>query len=306
MHEVEVMAKVLDSLPPKHSTLITVWDSVPLADQKIGVLLERLIKEENRLNIEGEASSTFSAVSLSDRKSNKDKGYKKQDSRAQSKVECFYCKKKGHMAPSGELVSLGNNEQCKVTGSGTVMIDKWINGKWEEARIENVLLVPDIKRNLFSVGACAKKAYSVVFDEQHVILERQGQVQAVGTKQSNDIYRLHFRVKDHNKNEALVLSTDLRMKVTPFEAWNERKPELSRVRVFGAGAYVYIKKQFGKKMDKKAKKLILVGYQADSKNYTLWSPGTDKIIVSGDVVFIEDEEKSWTIKPETAKLQAWP
>ncbi|KAG7197214.1 hypothetical protein KM043_000131 [Ampulex compressa] len=188
------------------------------------MLLERLIKDENRLNIEGEATSAFFAVSLSDRKSNKDKRYKKQDSRAQSKVKCFYCKKKGNMArecykkqrdkqkeaekvkkntafvasvsqggnnklpvvlfckeepalnsmhagtiwltdsgatlymtyrrewltdfepTNGELVSLGNNEQCKVTSSGTVTIDKWINGKWEEARIEtNVLLVPDIK-----------------------------------------------------------------------------------------------------------------------------------------------------------------
>ncbi|KAG7189396.1 hypothetical protein KM043_018523 [Ampulex compressa] len=45
--------------------------------------------------------------------------------------------------------------------------------------------------------------------------------------------------------------------VTPFEAWNEKKPELSHVRVFGAGAYVYIGKQFRKKIDKKAKKLIL-------------------------------------------------
>ncbi|KAG7189394.1 hypothetical protein KM043_018521 [Ampulex compressa] len=98
MHEIAVMAKILGSLPPKYSTLITAWDSVPLTDQKIGVLLERLIKEENRLNIEGEVTSAFFAVSLSDRKSNKDKRYKKQDSRAESKVECFYCKKKGHMA----------------------------------------------------------------------------------------------------------------------------------------------------------------------------------------------------------------
>ncbi|KAG7199866.1 hypothetical protein KM043_014315 [Ampulex compressa] len=92
--------------------------------------------------------------------------------------------------------------------------------------------------------------------------------------------------------------------VTPFEAWNVKKPELSHVRVFGAGTYVYIQKQFRSKMDKKAKKLILVGYQADSKSYR--SPGTDKITVSRDVVFNENEKKNWTDKPETAKLQAWP
>lgn len=52
-------------------------------------------------------------------------------------------------------------------------------------------------------------------------------------------------------------------KMTPFKAWNKKKPELSHIRVFGkqawTEAYSYIDKQFRKKMDRKAKKLILVG-----------------------------------------------
>lgn len=207
MHDVEIMAKVLGSLPPKYSTLVTAWDSVPIAEQKIGVLLERLIKEENRLNVEGEVTSALSAISVSERKGkltkgNKDKRNKKYDNKGKSTVECFYCKKKGHMAREcrkkqrdkhretdkvsengafvatvtdkrsnelltaisreeiqvinslapediwitdsgasrhmtyrrewltefkpidGEVVSLGNSEQCRVTGSGTVMINK--------------------------------------------------------------------------------------------------------------------------------------------------------------------------------------
>lgn len=116
----------------------------------------------------------------------------------------------------GEVVSLGNSEQCKVTGSGTVTIDKWINGEWKPARIENVLLVPDIKRNLFSVGACAKIGYSVTFDEQYVVFERQGKMQAIGLKQPNDIYRMLFRAAvNHSRHEAYVTSTDLR-------TWHER------------------------------------------------------------------------------------
>lgn len=74
---------------------------------------------------------------------------------------------------------------------------------------------------------------------------------------------------------------------TPFEAWNKKKLELSHVRVFGAEAYSYIDKQFRKKMDKKAQKLMLVGYQAESTNYRLWDPETSKIIISRNVVFNE-------------------
>lgn len=103
MAEVEVMAKMLGSLLTKYSTLITTWDSVPIADQKIGVLLERLIKEENRLTIEGDTTSAFSAVSVGKQKrgssGSKDKRNNRQsENREKSKVECFYCKKRGHLA----------------------------------------------------------------------------------------------------------------------------------------------------------------------------------------------------------------
>lgn len=50
-----------------------------------------------------------------------------------------------------EVVSLGNGGQCKVMGNGAVLIEKLVSNKWQKARIEDVLPVPDIKRNLFSV-----------------------------------------------------------------------------------------------------------------------------------------------------------
>lgn len=46
-----------------------------------------------------------------------------------------------------------------------------------------------------------------------------------------------------------------------YEEWTGRKQALGRVRVFGSTAYAHIPKQFRKKLDDKAKKFILVGYQ---------------------------------------------
>lgn len=46
-------------------------------------------------------------------------------------------------------------------------------------------------------------------------------------------------------------------------------------------------KQFRKKLDDKAKKLILVGYQDESSNYRLYDPEKKTIIVSRDVTFNE-------------------
>lgn len=79
-----------------------------------------------------------------------------------------------------------------------------------------MLLVPDIKMNLFSVGACARKSYNVIFDEQSVMLMKRGKIQAVGHKQSNDIYKLFFKVNVQNSgNEANMSATNLRQ-------WHER------------------------------------------------------------------------------------
>lgn len=68
--------------------------------------------------------------------------------------------------------------------------------------------------------------------------------------------------------------------ITPYEMWMNKKPELSHVRVFRSDAYVYVDKQFRKKLDPKTKKMILVGYQAESTNYRLYDPRSRKIVSS--------------------------
>lgn len=94
--------------------------------------------------------------------------------------------------------------------------------------------------------------------------------------------------------------------VTPFEAWNKKKPELSHVKVFGTKAYAYIDKQFRNKMDKKANKLILVGYQSESTNYRLWDPETNKITISRNVVFDENIQSKSSDRSDAINVEAWP
>lgn len=111
----------------------------------------------------------------------------------------------------GDTISLGDNEECAVTGEGTVIVDRLINGIWREACIENVLYVPDIRKNLFSVGTCTSRGYLVIFREDDALVTRDKQVIAIGAKQSNEIYRLFFRTKiSTSTNEANVSTTSLK------------------------------------------------------------------------------------------------
>jgi len=52
-----------------------------------------------------------------------------------------------------EHVSLGDGTTCSVKGNGSVYIERLVNGKWLQGKLENVLYVPDLNKNLFSVGA---------------------------------------------------------------------------------------------------------------------------------------------------------
>lgn len=53
---------------------------------------------------------------------------------------------------------------------------------------------------------------------------------------------------------------------TPYEAWTGKKPNLSHVKIFGSSAFAHIPKIQRRKLDPKARKYTLVGYEKDSSN----------------------------------------
>ena len=63
-----------------------------------------------------------------------------------------------------------------------------------------------------------------------------------------------------NRYPTKVLKT-----ITPFEVWNDRKPSIDYMRVFGCLAYAHVPQQLRGKLDDKAIKCIFVGYSAGSK-----------------------------------------
>lgn len=96
--DVTNMAKVLASLSSKYATLQTAWDSVDPERQTFENLQERLIREEARLNSDGDNQGAFSAFRKKSVES-RSKGNKKQRKPKERKdVECFKCKEKGHFA----------------------------------------------------------------------------------------------------------------------------------------------------------------------------------------------------------------
>lgn len=116
----------------------------------------------------------------------------------------------------GGIISLSDNKECKVIGEGTILIEKYVDGAWYKSRIENVLYVPQMKKNLFSVGTCTSRGYEVIFRVNYVIINGGDRVLASGIKQSNEIYRMLFRVKSARVDDEVNVSE------TNLQVWHER------------------------------------------------------------------------------------
>ena len=78
---------------------------------------------------------------------------------------------------------------------------------------------------------------------------------------------------------------------TSYELWMGRKPTVEHVRVFGSQAFVHVPAVKRKKLDDKAVKGILVGYQVDSGNYRVYMSKTQNVIESHDVMFSRFSER---------------
>lgn len=92
-----------------------------------------------------------------------------------------------------------------------------------------------------------------------------------------------IRTVNYIMNRAISSSND----TTPAEIWNNMKPDVSNLRVFGCLAYSHVQKEFRNKFDSKAEKCVMIGYAPTG--YRLFSLEKEKIIISRDVKFNENQ-----------------
>jgi hypothetical protein len=81
---------------------------------------------------------------------------------------------------------------------------------------------------------------------------------------------------------------------TPYESWFRRVPDLTNIRIFGFGCYVYIPSEIrrtkgpGHKLLPKATKMVFVGYAENQKGWKCYNPETNSVVVSSNVHFANE------------------
>ena len=83
--------------------------------------------------------------------------------------------------------------------------------------INNVLYVPNLKKNLLSVGTCTERGLEVTFTNERINILLQQRVVASGIKQSNQIYIMLFKVVPVGLLEVQVYSATIETQL-----WHKR------------------------------------------------------------------------------------
>ncbi|KAH9681067.1 Integrase catalytic domain-containing protein [Citrus sinensis] len=76
---------------------------------------------------------------------------------------------------------------------------------------------------------------------------------------------------------------------TAMEMWTGKPADYSYLHAFGCPVYVMYNAQERTKLDSKSRRCIFLGYADGVKGYRLWDPTAHKIVISRDVIFIEDQ-----------------
>ena len=83
-------------------------------------------------------------------------------------------------------------------------------------------------------------------------------------------------------------STTIGLK-TAMEMWIGKSADYSYLHAFGCPVYVMYNVQERAKLDPKSRRCIFLGYVDRVKGYRMWDPTAHKIVISRDVIFIEDQ-----------------
>ena len=89
-----------------------------------------------------------------------------------------------------------------------------------------------------------------------------------------------------------MVTSALKSKMTPYEMWFGKKPDLRHLRVFGCAVYAHIPDGSRRKLEKKAEKFRFIGYTETTGNYKVWDEVRQKCFIRHDLIFNEADLKS--------------
>lgn len=102
--------------------------------------------------------------------------------------------------PEKRQVRVGNGTLVDVQGIGTVQVTAWNGSEWVSTDLNNVLYVPDLSVNLFSLSTTLDKNYEMHSNKNKCeLIDIKGKVRAIAERQGN-LYKMQFKIKKFTQN----------------------------------------------------------------------------------------------------------
>jgi hypothetical protein len=117
----------------------------------------------------------------------------------------------------GGDVRIADDRRVPGIAKGNVKISRLIGKEWKEGILKEVLLVPGLGRNLFSVGAATNRGYQVIFRHDTVCIRSPDGTPAAYGHRENKLYKLAFKPMESACNEATSTPTQ-----ATIEVWHKR------------------------------------------------------------------------------------
>ena len=105
-----------------------------------------------------------------------------------------------HVYKGKKIVEIADNNRLEIHGIGTILIESRVNNQWEPVRLENVLYVPDLSKNLLSTAALTDKDLNVIINKNGIkVLDKNNKVVAIGSRNSKNqlIMDIRLRIKEY-------------------------------------------------------------------------------------------------------------
>jgi len=96
-------------------------------------------------------------------------------------------------------VSLGNNQIVYALGKGNIDIYSFVNNEQISAMLKEVLYVPDLKKNLFSIGQAANNGLTIMYYNNQCKMSLNNKILIKGIRDNSKLYKLFIEVRTESQ-----------------------------------------------------------------------------------------------------------
>jgi len=148
--------------------------------------------------------------------------------------------------------------ECQTIGHKVIELLSDNGGEFDNAEVRRILRKNGVRQRLImpyspQQNGCSER-------ENRTLVEAARAMRLAHTELPQALWAQLIQTAEYVLNR--TAPTCVKGK-SPYEVWYNKKPKITHLRVFGCTAYVHVPDQRRKKMDTKAEKGILVGYEGD-------------------------------------------